>query len=168
MTSKPGRIIAAWAAGNVVLAALMFIYHEKIQFILMYFLATLPLLFGGLLLWAADRRHRVPPQELRTGQRSGLTLPLALGVGLAGLGTVYGLPFILVGLLLALISLLILLSRPVTRPAAPDEYVAPHPVSAPVPRREVADTGPTRLLGRLVVAGLTVAGWRRRSQRGQR
>jgi hypothetical protein len=164
MTLKPGLTVAGWAALNVVLAAVMFVYHEKLVFIAMYFAATLPLLAVGLLLARGDRKDFPPPDEYSVGQRGGWVLPLAIGVMVLGLGVIYARIFIVIGVLIALLALVMMLSRPVTNPPGTQDELMPYPVPA---RRASSSPTSVGLASRLAVAALTVLGWRRRSKAGK-
>lgn len=165
MTLKPGLTVAGWAGLNAVLAAIMFIYHEKLIFIAMYFGATLPLLAIGLLLARGDRKNFPPPEEYSVGQRGGWVLPLAIGVSVAGLGVIYARIFIVIGVLIALLALIMMLARPVTTAPGTHDELVPYPVAARRASRAPVSVG---LASRLAVAALTVLGWRRRSKADRR
>lgn len=163
MMPSPARVIAGWTLGNVVLASLLIVFHEKWQFVALYLVAAVPMfaIAGGVAI--ALRRRPEPPEEYRMGQRSGLVLPLAIGITAIGLGLIYGFMLIALGALLVLLVLVVLLGRPVTTPAGPDEYVAPHPVPAAPRPRPVPDDAPAwlRAIGRIGAAAVTVRHWRR-------
>ncbi len=86
---RPALVLAGWTTLNVVLASLMWIFGENPVFIGLYYFAALPLFATAYLVHRAFARRPEPPSRIVVGQRAGMLLPLALGVGLLGVGLVY-------------------------------------------------------------------------------
>jgi hypothetical protein len=84
---KPAAVVLGWAGFNAVLAAIMFVYGESLEFIALYFLAVLGTVAVGLVVWFAHRRPLPPRRRMPAGSLSAAWL--ALAAVLFGLGFLY-------------------------------------------------------------------------------
>lgn len=102
---RPASVVAGWTVANLVLASVMWIFHENPIFIGLYYIAALPLFGAAFLIWRASRARPQPPEHIELGQGVGFVLLLAAGCALIGLGVVYYLWISLIGLAIGLASL---------------------------------------------------------------
>lgn len=100
MTLRPWHVVAGWGVGNLVLAGILFGFHESLWPELLYLAAGLPLALFAAGVWYSDH---ISHSGVRTVGGSAIAaVPFAFGCALIGLGLIYATWIALVGVLVVL------------------------------------------------------------------
>lgn len=112
-TSKSAAVVAAWFAGNAVLAALLPAFGERSLAVVLYAAATAIPAATAVVVLAGSGRNDRAQEEFSLGGNAIWVLPAALGLILVGVGAFAGVWLVWVGGITVLAACIRLL-RPAT------------------------------------------------------
>jgi hypothetical protein len=126
MSLRPWHIVTGWGVGNLVLVGVLFGFHESLWGELLYLLAGVPLAIFAVAVWYSDHISHSGVRNL--GGSADTALPFAFSCAVIGIGVIFSVWIVVVGVVLTLATGARLLHAAPTRLHAAPEELARLPV----------------------------------------